>query len=230
MAAVAYVALTRQHSASTPPVATSKTSTSALSTSAAAHGLLAVKRAERHAEPATRGDPAAAATVGDRWYRLMMSAPDRYTFVKGAAPAALKGDGRAAWLIGDAIADCINEITYAKRGVDSAAQLQQKLEENARVGNPAWLNDYLKAQHERCKTMGTGDAFAGLPAREGGYDHARYWWDLGAQSNDPGAQARGAVEKMVTGNLDEAHAQAAVDRAVQSGDPMALFWVGFALS
>ncbi|HEY4447856.1 MAG TPA: hypothetical protein VGN03_04575, partial [Steroidobacteraceae bacterium] len=93
-----------------------------------------------------------------------------------------------------------------------------------------WIADMDRQEFERCKKLATTDPFAGLPPREGGYMRARYWWDLGANSDDPGAQARGAVEKFVTDNADPAAAQAAIDRAVRSGDPMALFWVGFALS
>jgi hypothetical protein len=237
VAAVAYLALTRQHSASTPqhnagtqPVDTSKASTSAPSTAATAHGLSPVKRAQQHAKPAARGDAAVTVAVGDRWYRLMLSSPDRYTFIKEAAPAALKGDGRAAWLIGDALMDCIGDIVAVKRGEDPAEQLQQLLQQYAQVGNPEWMAEMQRQRFERCKKLATTDPFAGLPPHEGDYMRPRYWWDRGANSDDPGAQARGAVEKFVTGKASEAQAQAAIDKAVQSGDPMALFAVGFALS
>lgn len=181
-----------------------------------------------------RGDKAPVRAVSrspDRWYSLYLSTPDRFTFVSQAARAALAGDGRAAMYVGDAIYDCAFMIQQVKRGVDITAEHQRELERLPQDPSLAGVVSGLEKEHfERCRRLATMDAFAGLPQREGGYEQPRYWWDLAVQAGDPGAMARNAIEQFASGKMPDAQAQEVVNRAVLSRDPMALFWMGFALS
>lgn len=173
----------------------------------------------------------------DRWYKLYKSAPDRFTFVSQAARAALNGDGRAAVYVGDAVYDCLYDMHQAAHGIDLAVAHQRELEQLAQNGSPGWVSEVRAEHFERCKKLATTDAFTGLPARDGGYADPRYWWDLATQSKDPGALTRDAVEKLSIASdgtrrasMDPIQAQDAINRALLSADPMAMFSIGYALS
>jgi hypothetical protein len=171
------------------------------------------------------------AVTTDSWYKLYVSAPDRFAFVQQAAKAALGGDGRAAVYVGDAVYDCMYLSHQAKHGVDIVAEHQEQLAKVPQDPSLAVVVGGLEKEHfDRCEKFATGDAFAGLPPREGGYEHPRMWWDMAVKSGDPGALARDANEQLANGKLSDAQAQEAVNKAVMSQDPMALFWTGFTLS
>lgn len=174
--------------------------------------------------------------TADHWYDRLKSAPDRYAFVLQAAKVAHDGDGRAALYVGNAVMDCLVYITLAARGVDIGADHQRELEQIPQNGNPDWIAELKSRQYERCKRLATADAFVGLPPRKGGYADPRYWWNLAKDLKDPGAMGRDTIEKLANASfgvgppISAEDGQAAIDQAVLSGDPMAMFSIGFGLS
>jgi hypothetical protein len=168
---------------------------------------------------------------------MFRSSKDHLQFVRSALPAAIHGDGRAAWYIAQAVSQCALTVKEYKGSSDPEAQLQQALDRMS--GAPQWRRDLLSQRTRRCVGLAQSDPFEALPPRADGYPSA-YWYDSAVQDGEPLALQRKASieinEIMGAHNMTDAektnqltNASADLRTAVESGDPDVLFQAGILL-
>jgi hypothetical protein len=171
------------------------------------------------------------------WDKKYAETNDYFAFVSSAAQKALDGDGRAALYIYKALTTCKPIAKQYAHSVDPEADF-----------NAFWASmtkassgdvDRARKDFQHCFGFIKGDAFAGLPERPGGYVSVRFWVDQASKDGDPIAQtieAAGAIGTTTFEKSSEANsksmesAQVALNNAVASKDPAALFQIGQLLS
>jgi hypothetical protein len=166
------------------------------------------------------------------WASTFHSSANFDDFIRGALDAAVKGDGRAALYISEALSECALVMKQYKNVADSDAKLNQQLAEMTKA--PQWVRDQVEAKTRRCLKLANDDPFAQLPPREGGYTSA-YWTSQAVIDGDAVAQEgiaqRTLLDVTPSMNADQKNAkidtaQVGVRAAVESGDPDALFLLG----
>jgi hypothetical protein len=173
-------------------------------------------------------------TSGADWVRKFRASDDYLQFVKGALPAALKGDGRASWYIAEALRACARVSRSYHGSADPEAQLQQELA--TRTAGPQWVRDLVTLRTRRCLGLAREDPFAAMPAREGGYTDS-YWYDQALADGEPLAEeyevAKAIAYAVTGGELSDAQkteklasAESNLRLVVESGDPDALYRAG----
>jgi hypothetical protein len=165
------------------------------------------------------------------WTKEYERTSNYFEFVSKAAKAALDGDSKAALYISKSLYICAPiQIQYAH---SSDPQSDFDAHWAARTHAPQWAVDKARKDFQDCIGFINGDAFAGLPARQGGYSSIRYWIEKSA--DDPVAQALqagAAVADTTYAASSESKAksfdaaQQSINSAVASKDPAALFQVG----
>ena len=175
--------------------------------------------------------PQAAATSADSNHMLKL-AKDDFEFVANSAKKALNGDGKAALEIGDVLVKCEPiKIQYRDKPDPQAAFENELIGKNL----PQWAIEHVRARFLECRNFIHGNPFAGLPDRPGGYESMRFWNDLAYQENNPVALTQHAAAQtgIVTGSADNSKIQAAqtdINKGAATGDPEALFRIGFLLA
>ena len=175
--------------------------------------------------------PQSAETTADS-DQTIKSVKDDFGFVANSARKALDGDGKVALEIANVLEKCM-PIKYQYRD----KQDPQAAFENELVGKnlPQWVIDRMRAKFLSCSRFINADAFAGLPDRSGGYESMRFWTDMAYQENNPVALAQHAAAQsgIITGAADNSKIQAAqtdINKGAATGDPEALFRIGFLLA
>jgi hypothetical protein len=169
------------------------------------------------------------------WTREYSATNNYFNFVAAAAEAAFNGDSKAALYISKALYICSPiQKEYAN---SSDPQSEFDTHWAARSHAPQWVVEKARKDFQACVGFIKGDAFAGLPARPGGYNSIRYWMEKSA--NDPVAQALQAGSAIADTNYEKSSvanaksfdsAQKSINSAIASRDPAALFQVGQLLS
>jgi hypothetical protein len=165
------------------------------------------------------------------WTARFNQSGDYRAFIDAALPYALRGDGRAAYYIGEAVARCAWAVKQFRGAPDPEAQLNQELDAMAKA--PQWARDAVAARARRCMGLAQDDPFAQLPQRDGGYG-ATYWYDTALAADDALAQVRVVTVALAdTEGLKNAERtarlaaiQSNLHAALSSGDPEALYKVG----
>jgi hypothetical protein len=208
-------------------------------------GVAAVRQENSVQSPAPDLVPAAAVPVRKEsaaalenadidWAKEYNDTSDYFSFVSKAARKAYEGDGRAALYISKALNLCMPTARQYALSVDPEADFNAHwASTNAKA--PQWALDRARSDFKSCRGFIKGDAFAGLPDRPGGYTSSVYWVNQAAADNDPVAQSLQAgeaisktfFEKSSDSNATSMEsAQLAINKAVASKDPAALFQVG----
>lgn len=190
-------------------------------------------RLARQSTPIT----ASSVTAAD-WTARFRASDDHLKFVKDALPAAVSGDGRAAWYVKSALSSCALVMSTYHGSADPQAKLQQQLENMPNA--PQWARDVIEKQTRRCLGLAQQDPFAGLPYRQGGYPSS-YWYEQAVADGDPLALEQRAADAIATISVTQSLSdtekakqleagQTNMRAAVQSGDPDALYYAGSLLS
>jgi hypothetical protein len=190
----------------------------------------------RAASPSPRAEASSVSPA--EWWARFRASNDYLKFVKDALPAAVRGDGRAAWYVKEALSSCALVIRTYHGSTDPQAKLQQQLENMPNA--PQWARDVIAERTRRCIGLSQQDPFDGLPERQGGYP-SNYWYEQAVADGDPLAKEQTAADAIaavsVSKNLSETEkakqieaVQTNLRAAVQTGDPDALFFAGSLLS
>jgi hypothetical protein len=173
-------------------------------------------------------------TTPEGWSALYHSSPDRFEFIKMASDAALRGDGRAAFYVSEALLTCLLVAHTYRGSQDPEAQFAQ---EQARHKGPQWHADQLERNFRRCIRLASEDPLAHLPERTEGYPR-QYWYDLALELGDPMAKfnrAAMSLSRLSDSRSKEQKAlmtvqiKADLRDIVSSQDPHALHVLGFTL-
>jgi hypothetical protein len=157
---------------------------------------------------------------------------DDFEFVAKTARKALDGDGEAALQIGRVLVKCLPiKIQYRDKPDPQAAFEYEFAGKNL----PPWLIEHMRTKFLECSDFIHGTPFAGLPDRPGGYESIRFWNDLAYYENNPVALTQHAAAQpgLVTGTADSSKIEAAqsdINKSAATGDPEALFRIGFLLA
>lgn len=183
---------------------------------------------------APRRSLASARNVG-RWAEEFYASGNYYDFVSRAARAALGGDGRAAFFVGEALTECAYIIRFVKENPDAEAEYNRRFVNLALA--PQWVRDHNAEKFKRCSGLERDSVFSGLPPRDGGYSSPKYWHDLALSDGDADAIAQRASQELAADAKRESRdgnslvqLDADLFSVLQSGDPEALFRIGLALS
>lgn len=189
---------------------------------------------ESHGSPTTKPgkvDPSARRADAD-WASLFASSHDFFAFVKGAAGPAFRGNGAAALYVSRAVEVCQLEVALYGHAPDPRAAFENWLSEQVYAPEP----EVARAQRnfDLCKGFFSGNAFASLPPRKGGYLSFPYWLNAADTDGNPIAEViHVANELPAIGNGQNrrtaAEAQATLIGAVSTGDPEAVFRTGLFL-
>ena len=157
---------------------------------------------------------------------------DDFGFVVNSAKKALAGDGKAALQIAEALVKCLPIKIQYRDKPDPQAAFESELADQK---SPQWVIDRMRTTFLACRDFIHGNAFAGLPDRPGGYESIRFWNDLAYQENNPVALTQHAAAQpgLITGTADSSSIQAAqadINKSALTGDPDALFRIGFLLA
>lgn len=198
-----------------------------------------IAHAEALGDAKASGPRAHKASVSDsNWDREFYSTDNLLPLVKRAASAAIYNkDGRAAYLVSQALGACAGVIRKAQLNPDFENTFD---DEYAKMAPNAteWIRQKARRDFDRCAALAKADAFSDLPPRPDGYRQSSFWQTMALDNGDPlaevhqarldisdakyGAQdGRGAVVEM---------AQQYIIDATRSGDPAALFTAGQILS
>lgn len=169
------------------------------------------------------------------WDKRFESSADYFAFVSSTALSAYKGDSRAQYRIWEALRFCHGELGVLK--LSSGGDVHKALQE--RLDNP-YFPQSAKQQEmirfKRCEGFLSGNAFASLPPREGGYPR-EYWLDRATQSGDALAQIQAVsvdLSRVGTSGASKAQLESGMEtyeaRALSSGDPAALMMLGTVLA
>ncbi|HMN47058.1 MAG TPA: hypothetical protein PKE27_20945 [Povalibacter sp.] len=173
-------------------------------------------------------------TAPEEWRALYHGSTDRSEFIKMASDAAMRGDGRAAFYVSEALLTCVLVVHTYRGSQNPEAQFAQ---EKAQYKGPQWGLDRLERNFRRCISLASEDPFAHLPERAGGYPR-QYWFDRALALGDSMAKVNrvamslpklyedGSEEKKT---LTTAQVKADLRDIVLSKDPHALYVLGFTL-
>jgi hypothetical protein len=159
------------------------------------------------------------------WRREFEESHDLFSLVRAAAPEGLRGNGAASLVVAKVLIVCIPIHRQFAHSQDPDADFKSYWDGMTHA--PEWVHEKASTDFNRCKGFLSGDAFAGLPTRDGGYEAIGYWNTQAVANNDPTAQALNAGALLPT---DVESAQESINKAVRSRDPGALFQVGQLLS
>ena len=171
------------------------------------------------------------------WEKQFADTTNYFDFVSKAANKAYEGDGRAAFFISKALYQCMPIARQYAHSANPEADFTAYWATMTKA--PQWVLDKAQKDFRSCVGFIKGDAFAGLPERPQGYNSSGYWMDKAAASDDPVAQALKAGDAISNTDLERsssvsakslASAQLAINSAVASKDPAAMFQVGQLLS
>lgn len=170
------------------------------------------------------------------WGTLFASSNDYFLFVKGAEYAALHSDGAAALYISRALQVCELEVYMYGGKPDPKAAFQEWLSAQAHM--PEFAVAIQERNFNLCNGFFKANAFAGLPPlSHGSYLSASLWRDLAYKDGNPVAEVMHAamqfpglgVPSGPQGRQMVEEAQKTFVGAIASGDPEAVFRVGFFL-
>jgi hypothetical protein len=179
----------------------------------------------------------ATAQVGTNWAKEYNATSDYFNFVVRAARNALDGDGSAALYISKALYLCLPIARQYARSINPETDFNAYWAGMTKA--PQWVVDKARKDFQSCNGFIKGDAFAGLPERPGGYSSSGYWMEQAAKDQDPVAlslQAGSDISKASSENSGDVKtkslesAQVAINNAIASKNPAALFQVGQLLS
>ncbi len=168
------------------------------------------------------------------WAARYRTSHDLEGFVKDSLDAALKGDGRPAYYIGQAVAACASVKKIYGNTPNPEAQLSQEL---ANMTNaPQWARDVVADRTRKCFGFLSEDPFAGLPESERAHSSA-YWFELALDEHDALAQVHAATTTLAEVSVDQSLSSSTkadklqqvvndLNAAARSGDPDALFAAG----
>jgi hypothetical protein len=175
--------------------------------------------------------------TGSNWRSALASSQNYFTFVRRAAYAAFHGDGAAALYVSRALAVCQLEVALYGDSSDPQAAFQ------AWLSAQAFMSESIAATQQRhfdlCKGFFKHDAFAALPPRTvGSYLSAKYWLGIAYADGNPVAEVMHVVTEMPSlgggggaqGSQMATKAQDQLVRAIETGDPEAVFWAGHFLA
>jgi hypothetical protein len=188
------------------------------------------------AEPPESGasvEPVADLAVVRDWTQARHEAADHFVLARDLVEAALNGDARAAYVLGEVLMRCevYERVLSAYEGGTVAERVESHL---AGSNLPQAGLDAFRQGALRCQTLFSADPFEGYEVPDGANDF-RYWSDRAVESRDPVAvmnrRFRSAVGRQATDDPEEEQAFRAallsdVHLAVVSRDPAALFMVG----
>lgn len=183
--------------------------------------------------PATVAQPHV--TIQGEWDKSFESSTDYFAFVSSAGLSAYKGDSRAQYRIWEALRFCHSELGVLKAlgGGDVHKALQERLD-NPYM--PLSAKEQEAIRFKRCEGFLTGDAFASLPSREGGYPK-EYWLNRATQSGDALAQIQAVsvdLSEMKAPDASKSKLETSMEtyeaRALSSNDPAALMMLGTVLA
>ncbi len=178
------------------------------------------------------------------WDVQYQKTKDASEFVRKAALVALKGDGRAAFYVAEAVAVCggvarelvgttVDEIMNKRE-----AQLMPLFAtESAALRETILMRE--RQNYKYCEKYARGNPFDELPATSNNYRSAKYWRDLAYKEGDVVAIANHTIEAAHSpaismnpwsqASKDALNAaQEDISHAVADGDPAAIFelnWV-----
>jgi hypothetical protein len=148
-------------------------------------------------------------------------------------PTSSRSNGQASRYVSKALYKCKPIAQLYAASKDPEADFNSKWAE--RTAAPQWLIDRAREDFHQCLQFIGNDAFASLPQRAEGYNSIKYWMDLAVTENDPVAVSLQAGSELAKTNIATSsnsdpkaleNAQAAINSAVNSRDPAALFQVG----
>ena len=169
------------------------------------------------------------------WAANFAKSMDYFDFVSNAALNAYNGDSRAALYISKALYVCLPiKRQYADSDNPEADFASYWA---TMTKSPQWVVDKARSDFHLCAGFIKGDAFAALPRQPGSYESSEYW--VKHASGDPVAQVMLAGAAIAQVGFDKSpgaiakarqSAQDAINSAVTSNDPIALFKAGQLLS
>lgn len=179
----------------------------------------------------SKADPLPAPLETD-WRSAFVSSNDYFAFVRSAAGAALHGDGTAALYVSRAVEPCELEVALYGHAPDPRAAFENQLSEQAYL--PAPLAADARRRFDLCRGFFSGDAFASLPPKKGGYLSFTYWLNAATMDGNPVAEVMHVATELPArgngGNRERVmKAEETLTHAVSTGDPEAVFRTGFFL-
>lgn len=151
-----------------------------------------------------------------------------------ASDASMRGDGRAAFYVSEALLTCGLVVHTYGGSQDPEAKFAQ---EKAQFKGPQWALDRLERNFRRCISLASEDPLAHLPERAGGYPRS-YWYDRALALGDPMAKVNRVArnlsnvydyESKEKKALTTVQIKADLRDIVLSKDPQALHVLGFTL-
>lgn len=175
--------------------------------------------------------PSARLAQADR-ASLFATSTDLFAFAKEAAGPAFRGDGTAALYLARALKICQLQVVLYGHTADPQSAFENSLSQVPY--EPESEIAKLRQNFARCKSFFSGDAFASLPPKKGGYLSFPYWENAAIKDGNPVAQViQVATELPAIGNSPNRQvtmkAQASLSSAVATGDPEAVFRTGLIL-
>jgi hypothetical protein len=188
-------------------------------------------------KPKPPASPAAELSEVDRnaplaeaqWPALFTSSSDLFAFAKKAAVPAFRGDGTAALYLARALELCQLQVVLYGRAPDPRSAFENWLSEQEYMPEPEVAK--FERNFDLCKGFFSGDAFASLPPKKGGYLSFSYWLNAASSDGNPVAEViHVANELPAVGNgRNPRGAEAMLVSAVSTGDPEAVFRAGYFL-
>lgn len=166
------------------------------------------------------------------WDEEARTSVDHFKFIQSASKAGLAGDGRAAYHVAQMLMPCLLDARLYGNAANPEIEFDVVM---ATAAITPQLTEQKRSELRNCAGFMKGeDVFANLPTREGGYKSYKFWLDLAYRAGDPVAQtehAALAIGNVVSPNPGSIRiAQMDINNAIASGDPEAIFRVGFFIS
>lgn len=202
-------------------------------TKATTHGfanLAWVKRQSRASPAAKQSKVDSNARPAEaNWLSLFASSSDLFAFAKKAAVPAFHGDGTAALYVARALEICQLQVVLYGHAPNPQGAFENWLSEQEHVPEPEAAK--LRRNFDLCKGFFSGDAFASLPPKKGGYLAFSYWLNAASRDGNPVAEVIHVGNELpaVGNGRNRQGPQAMLIRAVSTGDPEAVFRTGYLL-
>lgn len=172
----------------------------------------------------------------DEWEKKFTGAADYDQFITEAMSSAMRGDGRASYYIARALIDCAPYVNRYRGDANPSAAFAA--DQMSRIKDPQWYRDVVSKRFQQCQHLIHDHPFGELPRRKGGYGFS-FWYKQAVADGDPVAvmdQAASTLASLYSQSpstqtdAQQHAAQVDIRRAVESGDPHAIFLAGMILA
>lgn len=200
-------------------------------TTAHGHATLAWVRRQSYSSPTAKSSKVDSGAQVDQanWPSLFASSADLFAFAQKAAIPASHGDGAAALYVARALEVCQLQVALYGHTPDPRGAFESWLSEQEHLPEPEVAK--FRRNFDLCKGFFSGDAFASLPPRKGGYLSFSYWLTAASTDGNPVAEVIHVGNELpaIGNGRNRQDAQATLISAVSSGNPEAVFRTGYLL-